>query len=424
MKARNNQGSVLISAIMVFAVLSILAITTLGFMVSENKLSIHNQNKTKAYYIAKSGADTVEAALISQLATYSSDVDDQKVFLDVYDTSKTIDVDIEGIKEVVVKNELMGDERILTVQSTSEYRGIEQTVKKAIYSLVTEIDSSDQGITISNAPLMYIEEALQTTNKGTSNIPSHIASKVDEGVFLPHVFDDITEEQWNSPNPYVIDGEINSGTIGAEATTTNIYVNGPLALRGNITFRGKVNLYVRGNLEFEQNTKVNSDWLVKEDITEYLLNIYVYNEAGGVQTMALITPPKLHLTYTGNLYIKQGKIDLDLHQDAYITGNIIYNGNELHIGTQSNNIKNEKKILDGSIYAPNSDIYIGFKNDKTAFILDGMIFGKNLYLYAKNNTQANKFYAAIKVKGTVNVPVNTGTTIKTRTVSYQSYYID
>lgn len=422
MKIKNNRGSTLVAVIMMFAVLSILGFTTLSFMLAENKQAIYNQNKTKAYYIAKSGADTVEAALVSQLATYSSDTTAQRAFLDVYNTEKEIDVDIDGVTEVIVKNELIGANRVLTIQSTAEYRGIEQTVKKALFSEVTEIDSSDQGITISNAPLLYIESAKQHTNKGVTDIPSHIASKVDEGVFLPHVFDNVTEEQWNTGNPYVVEGKILGGTIGATGTTTDIYVNGPLILGGTITFKGKVNIYVRGNLEILQNTIIYSDSEADGDITKYLLNIYVYNES--LQPLGLITPLKLHLTFTGNLYVKQGEIDLDLHQDAYITGNIIYNGDKLNIGTQSNNINNAKKILDGSIYAPNADVYIGFKNDKTAFILDGMIFGKNLYLYAKNNTQANKFYAAIVLKGTINVPVNTGTSTKTRTVSYHSYYIN
>jgi Tfp pilus assembly protein PilX len=422
MKLKTDRGSVLVAVIMVFAVLSILSITTLSLMASENKQSMYNQNKTQAFYMAKSGADTVEAALISQLATYSGDVDAQKEFLDVYNTPRVISIDVDGVKEVVVKNEVIDGNRILTIQSTSEYRNIEQTVKKALYSVVTEIDSNEQGITISNAPLLYIEEAYQETNKGISDIPPHIASKVDEGVFPPHIFPDVTEEQWDTVSEYVDDGEIINGVVGAPNTTTNIYVNGPLILGGNVTFLGKVNIYVRGNLEILQNTLISSDSEQKSDITEYFFNIHVFNENN--ETYGLITPLKLHLTFKGNLYVQQGEIDLDLHQDAYIEGSIVYNGHKLNIGTQSNNISNAKKILQGSIYAPNSDIYIGFKNDKTAFILDGMIFGKNLYLYAKNNTQANKFYAAIVTSGTVNVPVNTGSSVKTRTVSYQSYFIE
>jgi hypothetical protein len=427
MQIKNNCGSALVSAIMVFAVLSILAITTLGFVLAENKLAIYYHNKTQAYYIAKSGADTIEAALISQLATYSSDVSAQKAFLDVYNTARKVDVDIDGVTEVIVKNESVGEEdRVLTIQSTSQYRGIEQSVKKALFSVVTEIDANDQGITIEHpAPLMYTETAYQQTNAGIDDIPSDIAHNVsDVEAFLPHVFDDVTEEQWNSGNPYVLDGKIIGGIIGTAGKTTNIYVNGPLTLGGTITFVGKVNLYVRGNLEIMQNTEIYSDSLVKEDITEYLLNIYVYNEAIPVQPKGLVTPLKLYLTFSGNLYIKQGDIDIDFHQDAYLTGNIIYNGDKLHIGTHNNSIKNEKKILDGSIYAPNSEIYIGFKNNKTAFILDGMIFGKSIFVYVQNPAQARKFYDAIASKVTVNVPVNTGISTKTRTVSYQSYYID
>ena len=422
MKTNKNNGSALVAVIMVFAVLSILAVAVLGFMLSENKQSIYNQHKTQAYYIARSGAETVEAALISQLNTYLSDTDEQKAFLNVYDTPRLIEIDIDGVEEVIVKNETVGGNRILTVQSTSKYRGIQQTVKKAIYSDVIEINSGDRGITISNAPLMYIVSARQHTNKGITDIPPHIASKVESGLFPPHVFAAVTDAQWNTANEYVKNGAIIGGTVGVANTTTNLYVNGPLVLGGNITFRGRVNLYIKGNLDIRQNTVIISESEVKGDITEYYLNIYVYNE--GNATYGLITPLKLHLTFKGNLYVKQGLIDIDMHQDAYIEGNIIYNGPRIDIGTQSSNIQNARKILQGSIYAPNSDVFIGFKNEKTAFILDGMIFGKNIHLNASNPTQANRFYAAITTSGIVNVPVNTGAHVITRTVNYKSIFID
>lgn len=57
MKLKNRIGSTLALTLMVFAVLMIFATFILSFMVTENKQAMYHQNKTQAYYIARSGAD-------------------------------------------------------------------------------------------------------------------------------------------------------------------------------------------------------------------------------------------------------------------------------------------------------------------------------------------------------------------------------
>lgn len=422
---RNKKGSALVLTVIVFGVLFILGTFTLSFMVTENKQAMYYQNKTQAYYYAKSGADVVESALVAELSKYSDDADKQKDFLDIYNNEQVINTDLDGVTVSVKNVPNKNGDRLLTVQSVAEYRGVKQTVKKVIFSSITEIASETDRITISNAPLMYVETAKQYTgpHKTEADIPPQFASKVDENSFKPHVFDIISETQWNSGSSLVnAQGELTSTTIGTTGTTTNIFVNGSLKLKGSLSFNGTVNVYVKNQLSIDQYTVINCETTTSNGIEDYYLNIYVYNENNA--DMALITPEKLHLTFNGNLYIKQGEVNLDLHQDAYIHGNIIYNGDKFNIGTQSNNIANMKKILDGSIYAPASDIYIGFENDKTAFILDGIILGKNLKVSAKNNTQVNKFYGAFVLGNVISVPVKTGETMTTRTVGYHSYYID
>lgn len=73
---KNRKGSTLVMTLIVFLILMIFASFILGFMVTENKQAIHHQNKTQAYYIARGGAETVEAALIRQLDSYGSNTTD------------------------------------------------------------------------------------------------------------------------------------------------------------------------------------------------------------------------------------------------------------------------------------------------------------------------------------------------------------
>jgi len=63
-KTQKRKGSTLALTIIIFAVLMIFATFTLGFMVTENKQAMYHQNKTQAYYIARSGAEVVEEALV------------------------------------------------------------------------------------------------------------------------------------------------------------------------------------------------------------------------------------------------------------------------------------------------------------------------------------------------------------------------
>lgn len=417
---KNNKGSILVLVIMIFLVLTILGTSILGFALAENKHAIYYQNKTQSYYIAKSGADVVEAALVEQLKQYGDDVQKQKEFLDVFDEPKTIEVDLDGIKNITVMNEIQGTKRALTIKSTAEYQNIEQSVKKVLYSTVTEITSNNNGITISDAPLMYTVSAKQYHNKGVSDMPEEYATKVSADVFKKHIFPAVAN--WGASGDKVISG----GTFELSNGETDYYVNGSLTLKGTIYFKGKINIYVKEDLILEDGLKVISESIVKDDIKEYWLNIYVYNqnynESNNNNVDAIKVNDKIYIDFTGNLYIKQGNVNLNLHQNSCIKGNIIFNGKEFHIGTQHNN---NKPVLEGSIYAPDSDIYIGDQKDKASFILKGLIIGKNLSLHVKNDNKANEFYTnALKNSRTVHIPVDTGTTITTRTIMYNSYYSD
>ncbi|NLL82194.1 MAG: hypothetical protein GX231_07810, partial [Tissierellia bacterium] len=64
MKLKSRKGSTLLLTLMVFAILMIFVTFISGFMLTENKQAMFHQNKMQAYYIARGGAEAVEAAIL------------------------------------------------------------------------------------------------------------------------------------------------------------------------------------------------------------------------------------------------------------------------------------------------------------------------------------------------------------------------
>ena len=67
----NRRGSTFILTLIVLVVLSVLATGTISFMVSENNQSLAHKNNIEAYYIARSGAEAAEAAILQFIPTHS-----------------------------------------------------------------------------------------------------------------------------------------------------------------------------------------------------------------------------------------------------------------------------------------------------------------------------------------------------------------
>lgn len=61
---KNEKGAALVMTLVVLVVMSILAVAFITVSASEYKFSVVEENKVKAYYVARSGADAVAAAII------------------------------------------------------------------------------------------------------------------------------------------------------------------------------------------------------------------------------------------------------------------------------------------------------------------------------------------------------------------------
>lgn len=409
---KKRKGSTLALTLIIFAVLMIFGTFILSFMVTENKQAMYYQNKTQAYYLARSGADIAEKAIVKHL--YALGKDNSKDFIDNFDSKREIklDHDIDGLNYIEAQNVTLDGKRTLVVTSSATYGNVEQKVKKVIYSNSTTITNDGSGITISGAPLVAIEKALMSIKQKGSyvdiNIPEIYAQIVGENsIFKPHIFP--KEPTWDTPSDHII----KNATLGVENQETDLVYYGNVAMEGSITIKGKVNIFIYGQLEMKDFLKLN----IGVNSSYENLNIYVYNK--GNQTEALITPDKMTLYFKGNIYVNKGNIDLDLQKTEF-EGNLISNGSEIRIGTQDSS---NKDVIKGTIYAPNSDIYIGY-DDKSAILLDGKMIGKNIFLQSLNENKTYEFLKNMTNTGSINIPVETGTSNKINVVQYFSYYSD
>jgi len=126
MKMKNRKGSTLVLSLIVFAVLIVFGTFLLGFMVNENKMSLNHQGKIQAYYIARAGAEAVEAAII-----YELDDDEKSVLIDLNEgQSKEIQVEIPQIGKVPVK--IVRTSSTLEIISTGEVDNNIETVTKIL----------------------------------------------------------------------------------------------------------------------------------------------------------------------------------------------------------------------------------------------------------------------------------------------------
>ncbi len=441
----SNRGSTLVLVVMIFAVLMIFGTVVLGLTATENKQAMYYQNKAQAYYIAKSGADVVEAAIVEQLRTYGENANDIAGFLLNYNTPYNLHFLIEDNDvNVTIRYAKLNDNspnKVLIIDSVANYRDVEETVSKALYSTETIISSVNKKVTFSGEGqfMIYIDEAKQHDNKGISSIPTNYArpaTELEKANFGKQEFPVIND--WSHPeanltipnddNNEIIFYDDSISTYGTVGKTTHVIVNGSLILNKEINFIGNVNIYVRKNVMLNTFAKVNSEKEVTEDGTLYRLNFYIYNEGYDNNGSIGLTSgfiPISDVNITGNFFLDQGKINLSFHQRTFIDGNIMYNGSEdVSISVQSNNISNLSKILGGSIYTPFAKVNLGRETDKTAFVIDGFIYAKEIHIYAHNSSQANKFYNGSANTSSTILPIETSETINTRAISYGSYYID
>lgn len=427
MKLKYRNGSTLALTLIVFAVLMIFGTFILGFMVTENKQAMYHQNKTQAYYIARSGAEVVEAALNEQLQEHKMDLTKQKEIIDQYDDpGKEINIDLEYIDDpVLVKNEYMPNgRRVLTITSKATYRDISQIVKKVMYS---EYSSNIGGLIPPSGQLfLYLgdqyPQEYKKNNNGQRNIPPDYVSKVkeeDRGLYKKEQFSTIND--WTVPNDIIIAGELRGGNY---QDVNKILVDGNLIMDGDIYFTGDVDIYIKGTLYIKNGTRIIGD--KKNNGIDNKLNIYVYNqnnEPVAVEDESYgVNSNNGNIFIVANIYVDNGNIFLGLSGSSRIDGHIIYNGDgEVHIKTNSNG---KERVITGSIYAPFGAVHLGINSYQLAASVSGQIIGDSISVYVNNPGKGDDFYKNSS-RDRINSPIPISTEeIDLGSLKYNSFYVD
>ena len=449
MKLRNRKGSTLALTIIIFAVLMIFATFTMGFMVTENKQSIYYQNKTQAYYIAKSGADIIGEALNEKLLSIT-DIDEHNDYIKLYTGGKPVSVGIDGIVNLTVNFESINGNNVLTITTTAKYpnndSGVFQTVKKVIYnnrSLTTSeyfIPNLDGKLFqyLNQDPTYYPEEILNAEGHGTGYISENYVSQAP-----PDKSQQYKDMEWpypmtsfTNPDPiakeWTISGTnfttVNNTTIGTSGTSTDIHVDGSLTLNGNVTLLGDVNIYVKDYLTLNSSTNIIGDInsSVGDDISNktYKLNIYVYGESLDANRSVFTNGDISNFKLVGNINILQGDVDILFKKDSEIDGSLIYHGDEKFEFSSDDNGKNKNRIIGGSILAPHAHVKLGIDTTKVEMAIGGFVISDMITVYANTSIQSEGFYSQ---SGQGNKIIQTEIPNEFSTLSdeaYGSYYIN
>ena len=375
--------------LIVFVVLMIFGTFALGFMVTENKQSLHHQHKTEAYYVARAGAVAVEAAIME-----AYDIDNGKSLDEnITETEKMILVDGINAKVTVKKEkveEKIEDEEktqdiqkyIYTITSEGESNNIKDIVEKVI--LVNVIETTESVVKITS-PLTYIEKISDILKKEPFN-----AQKGDNENYKLYSFE--------FENFSEITGFTKLTDIGSTISAGDYKVDASLISTEkktvDITIDGEVNIYVKEYVNLNNvNIKYNDD--------SSKLNIYIYGEASLEEGITLkLGDSKDKSTIYGNFFIKQGNVSFDFHEVNFV-GNIVSNGDYINLVSHDNS-KNPKVRIKGIIYGPNATVNFGkVKEDWSSMSIAGAVVGKELWYHSKNgnDNHIDKFIVSGNLDG-------------------------
>lgn len=402
MKMKNRKGSILVMTLMVFVVLMIFGTFILGFMVTENKMSINHQNKTQAYYIARSGVVAVEAAIMDM------DEDERENLM----KSIPVDAEIDNLEFNKGSLELVSikkDGNNIIIESKAKINNIKQTVKKVIEveevsgGSKVEIDTavhangkitiksgevrgdvtSNQGPIektqyngkiigkeeIVNPPKEYSLPIFPEKDKDIEDLPEFpaynpLVDKSDNLVFsgsINEITIDSNMQYEKIEIPYS-----KSLIIDASKSDVNIWVEeinllGTDKAHGNIRILGSntVNIYIK------ENFKINSSLPITK--TNKLAGVNIYYGGKNISINGVeqgIIPANIYLNPSnlsspdiafrnsrvkGDIYVYRGQFSMSGNSNIGIDGNI-------HLKTGKISMSNGG--INGSIFAMNGDIQI------------------------------------------------------------------
>jgi len=124
---QNQKGAIIPLVLMVFMVLMLLGVTAISISSADNSNSIYQEYKTQAYYLAKSGADTMASYLIEKSHHEGFDAMNQLINSISNKTSSVTNFGDGNIVIQIVRKNVNGREKIEVI-SKGTYREVLDTV--------------------------------------------------------------------------------------------------------------------------------------------------------------------------------------------------------------------------------------------------------------------------------------------------------
>ena len=396
---KNRKGSVLVLVFMVFVVLSILAITSISLMLTNNNQALAHRNKIQAYYIARGGAEATEAAILKMDDGEIKSLDEalkKPEGLNVdniaigsgeaqvklsKDEKGNIEIESKGIvgKERVGQNSETVNKVIEIENNTSEEGGkLEEIFDLAVFSNTNMIfeANTQNNITGNIGTNSLKNSAIKFTSGYNKNITIKIPFGSDPLKIIekPSYNDDIPvieyiknrnyiqyefpeyptnltnggsiKTNWNNSNPIIgssayyeritIDQNY-SLTIKADERDIILRIKDFDVSQGNINISGNKNVKIFIENFISLKGKINENKINENKINE---NVEIYYN--GDKDINIMDETKIN----SSIYFKNA--GLKLAGGGFIKGNIVSGGSNISIEGRSRN--------HGLIYAPNAKI--------------------------------------------------------------------
>lgn len=301
----NNEGGALAVVIIVMAVLTILGTVTLRVAVAETNFAVNQENKLQAYYLARSGAQSVAEYMVR---------DANEDAHEIIDKDSEWNEQLSGGKFMVEVSSIPSSNDI-DIISTGEYEGVQQKVKIRVTGSSVGIGgifqyaiAAKNGIsTDSESGQNIVITGSVATKSGNINLGNHgevTGEKIyDSNLIFPVI------ELPPDRNPSIA-YDLNLGTVNLTGSSDTMTVNTsstkPLYVSANsitlknssfnVTGNGVAHIYVQGNLNLDTNSNFEVASTAK-------LFVYVVGDrnvtfsGAGAQNNLFIYAPDSHIEW-------------------------------------------------------------------------------------------------------------------------------
>ena len=403
MKLKSRKGSTLLLTLMVFAILMIFVTFISGFMLTENKQAMFHQNKMQAYYIARGGAEAVEAAILGMDEDGVEELED-KLKNGIVDIGQ---LDIGGNKAYVTVSK---DGENILIESVGYAGDTSEKATKVMGKVVVDSQTAEiEYAVFAGGDIEVINGTINGDIGTNGNIKISGWPTINGNAFLLNGKEiTATNSEWLKQK--WSDDRINrmSSDVKYDLPTipnyfdTNIIPDFPnynppssIPLSSDLIFDWTFNQFVINTdkrykkiiMKYDKTLKIDATYQDINIWTESLQDVYQIKVKGNnkvnihvknrLSTNSSVSPfikenlsSEINIYYSGNnfstnnsngyinanLYLNPSNKDIVI-KNSQVKGNIyIYNGNFATSGGSGN------PILEGNIYSKQGDVSIPYRN--------------------------------------------------------------